>query len=57
MLQDISSSTYLEMGRIFRTGRYLKAVKMNLLIKHIMEYGKSFIIAIFFSTRISRVLH
>lgn len=57
MLQDIPSSTYLEIGRIFRTGRYLKAVKMNLLIKHTMEYGKSFITAIFFSTRISRVLH
>lgn len=57
MLQVTSSSTYLEMGHIFRTSKYLKAVKMNLLIKNTMEFGKSLIAAIFFSTRISRVLH
>jgi len=44
-------------GYIFRTGKYLKAIKMNLLIKHTTEYGKSLMPAIFFITRISRVLH
>lgn len=57
MLEVIPSSTYLEMGRIFRTSKYLKAAKMNLLIENTMEFGKSLIAASFFSFRISRVLH
>lgn len=57
MPQVIPSSKYLETGHIFRIGKYLKAVKMNLLMKHTTEYRKSFITAIFFSTRISRELH
>lgn len=48
MPQVMQSSTYLDIAYIFKSSKKKKAVKMvkmSLLIKHCIEYGKSLITA------------